>query len=285
MHHANLLGALALASVAIAAGPTYGAQTTTDKVEQKATSAAHGAKGMAQGAKTGITDSWLTAKTKIALYADERVKGGEVSVETVKGTVSLRGKVDSDEAKAAAATVAQSVDGVKGVRNDLQVVPPADRKAVDISDKDITSHVQGRLSKDAGLKKVDVRTDGGAVILTGAVSGVGASARASELARGVPGVRAVKNELIFDAPAAARSGAAVTGSRAQVTGSRAQVLATQRVLKEKGFEPGPIDGVMGPQTASALKEYQKAENLQTTGQMDSDTAAKLGVKLVKRQSP
>ena len=278
MHHANLLGGLALASVAIAIAPTYGtAQTTTEKVEQKATSVARDAKGMAHGAKTGITDSWLTAKTKIALYADERVKGRQVSVETVKGTVSLRGKVDSDEAKAAAAAIATKVEGVKSVRNDLQVVQPADRKAADVSDKDITTQVEGRLSKDAGLDKVEVRTDGGAVLLTGAVSGIDASARASELARAVPGVRSVKNELTFNASAAGRSGAATTESRSQV-------MATQRVLKEKGFEPGPIDGVMGPRTASALKEYQKAENLQTTGQMDSDTAAKLGVKLVKRQS-
>jgi peptidoglycan hydrolase-like protein with peptidoglycan-binding domain len=152
---------------------------------------------------------------------------------------------------------------------------------IDTSDKDITRQVEGRLSKDARLKKVDVRTDGGAVILTGAVQSIGASARASELARGVPGVRAVKNELTYDAAMRDRSG--VTPTRSQ-----SQVMAMQQALKEKGFEPGPIDGVMGPRTASALKEYQKAENLKMTGQMDRDTAAKLGVKEVKnekRQSP
>jgi hyperosmotically inducible protein len=285
MQHANLLGALALASVAIAAGPTYGAQTTTEKVEQKATNVARGAKDMAHGAQTGISDSWLTAKTKIALYADERVKGRQVSVETVKGAVSLRGKVDSDEAKAAAADVAKAIEGVKSVRNDLQVVQPGDRKVVDITDKDITSQVEASLAKDAGLKKVNVRTDGGAVILTGAVSGIGASARASELARDVPGVRSVKNELTFDARASDRSGAATMASRSTAMASRSDVLATQRVLKEKGFDPGPADGRMGPRTAAALKDYQKAENLQMTGQMDSDTTTKLGVKLVKRQSP
>jgi hyperosmotically inducible protein len=275
MRYSSLFGAFVFATVAIVAVPTYGmAQTTTDKVEQKA-------KGVAQDSKTGISDSWLTAKTKIALFADERVKGGQVSVETVNGTVSLRGKVDSDEAKAAAAAVTKAVDGVKSVRNDLQVVPPGDRKVIDTSDKDITRQVEGRLSKDARLKKVDVRTDGGAVILTGAVQSIGASARASELARGVPGVRAVKNELTYDAAMRDRSG--VTPTRSQ-----SQVMAMQQALKEKGFEPGPIDGVMGPRTASALKEYQKAENLKMTGQMDRDTAAKLGVKEVKnekRQSP
>jgi len=192
MHRSRVLGVCVCVALVIGVTPTYVmAQSTTDKIEQKA-------KGAAQDAKTGISDSWLTAKTKIALYGDDRVKGGPVSVETVKGTVSLRGKVDSDEARAAAASAAKAIDGVKSVRNDLQVVPAGDRKAIDSSDTDITRQVEGRLAKDAQLKKVGVRTDGGAVILTGGVSSIGTSARASELARGVPGVRMVKNELTYD---------------------------------------------------------------------------------------
>jgi len=192
MHRSRVLGVCVCVAVVIGVAPTYVmAQSTSDKIEQKA-------KGAAQDAKTGISDSWVTAKTKIALYGDDRVKGGPVSVETVKGAVSLRGKVDSDNARAAAASVAQAIDGVKSVRNDLQVVPAGDRKAIDSSDTDITRQVEGRLAKDVQLKKVGVRTDGGAVILTGAVSSFGASARASELARGVPGVRMVRNELTYD---------------------------------------------------------------------------------------
>ena len=249
----------------MAAPASVMAQSATDKMEQKAT-------GAAREAKIGISDSWLTAKTKIALFGDDRIKGGQVSVETVNGVASLRGKVDSDDAKAAAASVAQAVEGVKSVRNDLQVVPPGDRKVIDTSDKDITRQVEGRLSKDAQLKKVDVRTDGGAVILMGAVSSIGASARASELARGVPGVRMVKNELTYDTSNR-------DGARMRPAGSYAQVIAMQQALKDKGFDPGATDGVMGPRTAAALKAYQKSENLPTTGTMDGDTGAKLGMKV------
>jgi len=256
--------AVVFASIAVAAAPTYVmSESTTEKVERKAKSAA-------KDAKAGISDSWLTAKTKIALFADERVKGRQVSVETVNATVTLRGKVDSDEAKAAAASVAKAVEGVNSVRNDLQVVPPGDRKMTDASDKDITQQVEGRLAKDAQLKKVDVRADGGAVILTGAVPGIGASARASELAREVPGVRSVKNELTYDA--ARREGPRVSSPGSQ------EVMGMQQALKDKGFDPGPIDGTLGPRTTSALKEYQKSENVTITGKMDRDTAAKLGVK-------
>jgi hyperosmotically inducible protein len=264
MHRFGLFGALVIAAAAVAATPTYVmSQSTTDKMEQKT-------KDAMQGAKTEITDSWVTAKTKIALFADERVKSGQVSVETVDGAVTLRGKVDSDEAKAAAESVAKAVEHVKSVRNELQVVPPGDRKTIDISDKEITRQVEGRLAKDARLKKIDVRTDAGAVILTGAVSGIGASARASELARGVPGVRLVKNDLTYDPAKGDRSGVTTAAPRARVMGM-------QQALKDKGFDPGPIDGVMGSKTVSALKQYQKSENLPVTGRMDRDTSAKLGV--------
>ena len=199
MPWSRTLGVLVCASAAIVVAPTCGtAQGTTDKMEQKA-------KGAAQDAKTGISDSWVTAKTKIAIFGDDRIKGGQISVGTVNGAVSLRGKVDSDSAKAAAASVARAVAGVKSVRNDLRVVPAGDRKAIAVSDTDITRQVQGRLAKDAQLKKVGVRADGGVVILTGAVSSIDASAYASELARGVPGVRMVRNELADDS--AKRDGA------------------------------------------------------------------------------
>jgi hyperosmotically inducible protein len=260
MHRLRMFGAVVFASIAVATVPTYVmSESTTDKVEHKA-------KGAAKDAKAGMSDSWLTAKTKIALFADERVKGRQVTVETVNATVTLRGKVDSDEAKTAAVSVAKAVEGVKSVRNDLQVVPPGDRKVTDASDKDITQQVEGRLAKDGQLKKVDVRADRGAVILMGAVASIGASARASELAREVPGVRSVKNELTYDA-----------ARRGESRESHAQVMAMQQALKDKGFDPGAIDGAQGPRTTSALKEYQKSEHLAVTGKMDREMAAKLGV--------
>jgi len=150
-----------------------------------------------QEAKTMASDSWLTSKTKISLFADERVKMTQISVDTAKGVVHLRGKVDSAEAKSAASDVAQGIEGVKSVKNDLQVVTPAARKAVDANDKDIAKAVETRFGKDSQLKKVDVRTDAGVVTLTGQVATIDASAKASEMARGVPGVKSVKNELAF----------------------------------------------------------------------------------------
>jgi hyperosmotically inducible protein len=175
------LALLAAAPVAIQA------QTATEKAGMTTADKAMGA----------TKDSWITAKTKIALYADDRVSGTDVNVDTQNGMVSLRGKVASADQKRAAEEVAKTVEGVTSVRNDLQVVPSAERKAVNAEDKDLKNAVQSRIKQDARLKAsdIDVRVDAGVVTLTGDVKDLGARARASEVARSVPGVRSVKNEL------------------------------------------------------------------------------------------
>jgi peptidoglycan hydrolase-like protein with peptidoglycan-binding domain len=59
--------------------------------------------------------------------------------------------------------------------------------------------------------------------------------------------------------------------------SSERVRAIQEALKSKGHDPGPIDGILGPQTAAALKGFQKAEKLPESGRGDAQTLAKLGV--------
>ena len=55
------------------------------------------------------------------------------------------------------------------------------------------------------------------------------------------------------------------------------IKKVQETLRDKGYDPGPIDGVMGSQTRKALSQYQKSENLPVTGHVDTQTAGKLGV--------
>ena len=190
MRYGKTMTMATILTALLAAAPfTASAQSKADEVKDKARTMTH-------DAKTSVSDSWITAKTKIALFADERVKGRQVSVDTMKGgVVHLRGKVDSEEAKSAAAEIAGGIEGVKSVKNDLQVVPPGKRDMVKAKDSDIKKAVQTRLSKDSQLKSVDVRADSGVVVLTGDVSNITAAARASEMAREVPGVKFVKNEI------------------------------------------------------------------------------------------
>jgi peptidoglycan hydrolase-like protein with peptidoglycan-binding domain len=62
-------------------------------------------------------------------------------------------------------------------------------------------------------------------------------------------------------------------------GNTEQVKALQQALKDKGHDPGEVDGVMGQKTQSALRDFQKKEGLKETGRLDSETASKLGVSM------
>jgi peptidoglycan hydrolase-like protein with peptidoglycan-binding domain len=55
------------------------------------------------------------------------------------------------------------------------------------------------------------------------------------------------------------------------------VKKLQETLHAKGYYSGQVDGRMGPQTREGIRKYQKAENLQVTGHVDTETAGKLGV--------
>jgi hypothetical protein len=54
--------------------------------------------------------------------------------------------------------------------------------------------------------------------------------------------------------------------------------AAQEALKTRGFDPGPIDGLMGPRTRAAVMDYQKKNDLPPTGMLDTATMAKLDVR-------
>jgi peptidoglycan hydrolase-like protein with peptidoglycan-binding domain len=56
------------------------------------------------------------------------------------------------------------------------------------------------------------------------------------------------------------------------------VKNVQQALKDKGFDPGVADGVMGPSTRSALKKYQAQQNLTSDGRLGPKTLDSLGVK-------
>lgn len=75
------------------------------------------------GANAGrvIDDSVITARVKSALVADPTTKAHQIEVETFQGTVQLSGFVDDAEARSRATQVAREIEGVRDVKNSLQV--------------------------------------------------------------------------------------------------------------------------------------------------------------------
>lgn len=64
----------------------------------------------------------------------------------------------------------------------------------------------------------------------------------------------------------------------QVEFSTDIIVQLQEALKNRGYEPGPIDGVIGRGTSRALQAYQKANNM-ADGGVTIEALKKLGVKL------
>jgi hyperosmotically inducible periplasmic protein len=64
----------------------------------------------------------LTTKVKTALARDEGMRTmTSIDVDSEDGVVTLKGKVDSADAKKKAEAIAKKVDGVKRVKNELRV--------------------------------------------------------------------------------------------------------------------------------------------------------------------
>jgi len=53
------------------------------------------------------------------------------------------------------------------------------------------------------------------------------------------------------------------------------VCQVQQKLNDLGYHAGSVDGVLGAQTESALRQFQQARTLDATGQIDSKTLAAL----------
>ena len=76
-----------------------------------------------QGGKASVTinDAEITTKVKAAIFAEPSLKTLQISVDTIKGVVTLSGSVDSLPSSDRARVLARAVAGVKEVKNRLVI--------------------------------------------------------------------------------------------------------------------------------------------------------------------
>ncbi|HEY3075053.1 MAG TPA: BON domain-containing protein [Burkholderiales bacterium] len=67
------------------------------------------------------SDAALTSKVHTALANDVGLKTLRINVDSDKGVVTLKGRVDSEDTKQRAEAVAKRVSGVSAVKNELRV--------------------------------------------------------------------------------------------------------------------------------------------------------------------
>lgn len=78
---------------------------------------------------------------------------------------------------------------------------------------------------------------------------------------------------------------AQAGAQGQSMGSQAgaqqasseTIRSVQQSLSEQGYDAGPVDGIMGPKTREALKEFQQAQGLDASGELNEQSLAEMGL--------
>ena len=157
------------------------------------------------GVIAAISDTMITTSVKSKLAGDTRLGKSDIDVTTTNGAVTLTGYAAGSEAKAAAAAIARSVDGVKSVHDDLKMPPAvatnmssdAHEVASSVervgSDSWITSKVKSEIAADSLTKGVNVgvTTRRGAVSLTGTLASFDAIEHVKGIAAKVKDVKSV----------------------------------------------------------------------------------------------
>ena len=145
------------------------------------------------------SDTWITTKAKIELLTADGAGRMDVKVETDHGVVTIHGKVESQAVKDKATRIVTKIDGVKSVRNLVEVVPEYMAKAVKKSDHEIKECVEAGLKAHKTLDDVKVDSvDNAVVLLGGKARSLDLKLVAIETAYACPGAMRVASKIETD---------------------------------------------------------------------------------------
>ena len=128
------------------------------------------------------------------------LKGISVAEDKDKNTITLSGKLHSEDAKQQASQVAQAAAGTRMVANEISVQPVG----LESQAKEINSNLDGAIEKNfkaaiiaQGLDKqnIDYKAKNGLLTLTGNVKTTQQRAQAEQIAQAVPNVAQVLNQI------------------------------------------------------------------------------------------
>jgi len=159
----------------------------------------------------GARDAWVTGKIETVFLLNEHLNPFTIDTDVENGIVKLTGTVESDIDRDLAETLAEGVDGVIEVDNDLMIDAEIMAKANDepeaersfgtwVDDATTTAAVKSKLVANQNVKglEIDVDTRGDVVTLSGRVDSDEQKMLAAELARNTGDVRDVRNNLVVD---------------------------------------------------------------------------------------
>src|SRR5690348_1593335 len=134
----------------------------------------------------GPSDARVAANVTSELKADPITASSPINVTVSKGVTHLSGHADTNKARERAADLAESVRGVTGVVNDIR-----------ISDATLEMQVRQALAADAVVGKIpiQVQSTNGAVSLVSDKTNQDERTRIVQIARAVPGVVSVEDNM------------------------------------------------------------------------------------------
>jgi osmotically-inducible protein OsmY len=146
--------------------------------------------------RADVKDSWITTKAKIVLLTTDGFSVNGANVDTIHGNVVLHGTVGTTADRTRAEQTVRKLDGVKSVKNLLQVVPVTMKEAVATTDADVKGRVEASLKTDAKMDDIKVSSvNNGVVLLSGKAANLDETLRAIENAYSVNGVHRVATEI------------------------------------------------------------------------------------------
>jgi hypothetical protein len=103
---------------------------TKDSAEKAKDAVVKGTKGVIEKTKDGLsktgevmTDGWITTRVHERFVLEDLLKDSDISVDTSKHVVTLKGTVIGQAGRARATTVAKGTEGVRRVVNRLAIGP------------------------------------------------------------------------------------------------------------------------------------------------------------------
>lgn len=152
-----------------------------------------------------IADAGITARIKTTFLFNEHLNSFRINVDTENGRVTLDGTVKSGIQKDLAGEIAEHVDGVAKVTNNLRVTEGEVREPEEmertftqaVADATTTASVKMALAFESGVRasEIDVDTTWGTVTLSGEVGTRAERELASKTAEDVSRVQRVVNEI------------------------------------------------------------------------------------------
>ena len=178
-----------------------------------------------------VSDAGITTQVKAAFALSKQISAYEIGVETKDGVVTLTGKAPSEIDRELAGNVAKDTTGVKQVNNHIRVEPglkPSDaslRESARVTDLEIHAYLRERLAASEFLSgnEINVSVKDRVVTLTGRTQTPQQKAGVEQLARSLPNVANVVNQLNVTNPGAAQAGTPGLSERE----SKDQELASQ----------------------------------------------------------